>query len=59
MKYDSEPTAAIAARETIFADAAEHGILLAGAHLSFPGLGHLRPQGNGYTWIPVNYTVVR
>jgi hypothetical protein len=59
MKYDSDPKAAIAAREAIFADAAEHGILLAGAHLSFPGLGHLRAQGKGYAWIPVNYTVVR
>jgi len=59
MKYDNDPKAAIAARVAIFAYAAEHGILLAGAHLSFPGLGHLRAQGKGYAWIPVNYTVVR
>ena len=33
-------------------------LMLAGAHLSFPGLGHLRPRGKGYLWIPVNYTLI-
>jgi hypothetical protein len=26
------------------------------AHLSFPGLGHLRRDGTGYAWVPVNYS---
>jgi hypothetical protein len=26
-----------------------------GAHLSFPGLGYLNRQGDGYTWVPLNY----
>ena len=58
LKWDTDPKAAAAARERVFADAAKGGMLLAGAHLSFPGLGHLRPQGKGYLWIPANYTVV-
>jgi hypothetical protein len=30
-----------------------------GAHLQFPGLGHLQTQGKGYRWVPVNYTQMR
>ena len=36
--------------------AAKGGYLIAGAHLPFPGMGHLQIQGKGYRWIPVNYT---
>jgi hypothetical protein len=25
-------------------------------HLSFPGLGHLRAEGKGYAWVPLNYS---
>jgi hypothetical protein len=31
---------------------------MAGAHLSFPGLGHLRAEGKGYDWIPLNFTQI-
>ncbi len=58
LKYDADTKAAALARESVFADAADHGTMLAGAHLSFPGLGYLRRQGKGYQWIPVNYSVV-
>jgi hypothetical protein len=26
------------------------------AHVSFPGIGHLRPDGKGYRWLPTDYT---
>jgi hypothetical protein len=26
------------------------------AHVSFPGIGQLRPDGKGYRWLPANYT---
>jgi len=32
---------------------------VAGAHLSFPGIGRLLANGKGYQWLPVNYAVVR
>jgi len=31
----------------------------AAAPLPFPGVGHLRPNGSGYDWVPVNYAQVR
>ena len=53
---DTDADKALAQRKKIFADAAEQGYLVGAAHISFPGLGHLRSAGSGYTWIPVNYS---
>jgi len=55
LKFDSDSTRAIALRGKVFADAAAHGDWVAAAHLSFPGIGHLRAVGAGYVWVPVNY----
>ena len=55
IRFDTDPPGAIAQRVQVFADAADHGYWVAGAHLSFPGVGHLRHAGTGYVWIPVNY----
>lgn len=57
IRYDTDAAAAAAARNKIFADAAAHGDWVAGAHLSFPGIGHLRASGSGYEFVPVNYSV--
>ena len=54
--YDAAAAAATAERKKIFAEAAEHGYWVAGAHLSFPGIGHLRAAGTGYTYVHANYT---
>jgi hypothetical protein len=59
INFDSDSVAAARERKRIFAEAAHQGYLVAGAHLQFPGLGHLRAQGAGYVFVPVNYTVVR
>ena len=57
--FDSDEKTAYAARKKVFDDAAKNGHLIGGAHLQFPGLGHLQTQGKGYRWIPVNYTQMR
>jgi glyoxylase-like metal-dependent hydrolase (beta-lactamase superfamily II) len=57
--FDSDEKAAYAARRKVFDAAAKNGYLVGGAHLQFPGLGHLQAQGKGYRWIPVNYTQMR
>lgn len=57
--FDSDEKAAYAARKKVFDDAAKKGYLIGGAHLQFPGLGHLQTQGKGYRWVPVNYTQMR
>ncbi|MEJ1959126.1 MAG: MBL fold metallo-hydrolase [Nitrosomonadales bacterium] len=56
MKFDTDTKSAAIERKKAFADAAKQGYWVAGAHLSFPGIGHLRTQGDGYSWIPANYT---
>ena len=55
IRFDTDSSAAVAQRTQVFADAAAHGYWVAGAHLSFPGIGHLRRAGAGYVWLPVNY----
>jgi hypothetical protein len=30
----------------------------AGAHVSFPGIGHLRTADSGYDFVPVNYSAL-
>ncbi len=59
IQFDTDSKAAAAQRKKAYADAAKQGYLVAGAHLSFPGIGRVRADGKGYRWIPVNYSVVR
>lgn len=54
--FDSDNRAAAVSRKKEFDAAASGGYLIAGAHLPFPGIGHLRARGKGYEWLPVNYT---
>jgi glyoxylase-like metal-dependent hydrolase (beta-lactamase superfamily II) len=56
IEFDTDKKAAAAVRAAIFAAAAKEGDLVGAAHISFPGLGHLRRAGKGWRWIPVNYT---
>jgi glyoxylase-like metal-dependent hydrolase (beta-lactamase superfamily II) len=55
IQFDSDSKAAKAERLKAYADAAKHGYLVAGAHLSFPGIGYVRKDGKGYAWTPINY----
>ena len=59
--WDSDGRGARAAREKALADAARKGYLVAGAHLPFPGVGHVSRavDGKGYVFVPVAYTVNR
>lgn len=53
--YDVDANAAAAQRKEQFARAEASRILVAGAHLPFPGVGHLRAAEQGYDWVPVDY----
>ena len=53
--FDSDSKTAAPARIKNFTDAAKQGYLVAVAHVSFPGIGRLRAEGNAYRWFPVNY----
>jgi glyoxylase-like metal-dependent hydrolase (beta-lactamase superfamily II) len=54
--FDTDSDAAIASRRSVLADAALHGYLVGGEHISFPGIGHLRSSGSGFTWFPSVYS---
>jgi len=59
MGFDTDVKAAAVERKKAFVDAAKQGYWVAGAHLSFPGIGHLRSNNEGYVWIPANYTSLK
>jgi glyoxylase-like metal-dependent hydrolase (beta-lactamase superfamily II) len=54
--FDSDQKAAEASRDQFFAKIAKEGDLVGAAHLSFPGLGHIRAKENGYQWLPLSYS---
>jgi glyoxylase-like metal-dependent hydrolase (beta-lactamase superfamily II) len=56
LQYDQDVPAAREQRKKVFADAAEHRYWIGAAHLPFPGIGHLRTNGSGYTFVHANYT---
>ena len=55
IEYDLDPDAAIKQREQAFFEAASQGHLVAGAHISFPGIGHVGKANPGYRWLAVPY----
>ena len=55
--FDSDPKAAAEQRLRVFRMAADNDYWVAGGHLSFPGIGHIRFRENRYGWSPVNYTI--
>ena len=59
IQFDVDSKSAAAQRKKAYADAAKQGYWVAAAHLSFPGIGHLRKDGKGYVFVPANYSVVR
>ena len=56
IQFDADSKAAAPQRKKLYADAAAKGFLVAFTHVSFPGIGHIRKEGAGYEWLPVNYT---
>jgi glyoxylase-like metal-dependent hydrolase (beta-lactamase superfamily II) len=56
IQFDTDNKAAEKMRKAAFAEAAKEGYLIAAPHLSFPGMGHVRAEKKGYTFVPVNFT---
>jgi glyoxylase-like metal-dependent hydrolase (beta-lactamase superfamily II) len=57
-KFDSDGKLAAQQRNKIYVDAASKRYWFAGAHLSFPGIGHLRREGKHYSFVPVAYSAL-
>ncbi len=56
IEFDVDQKQAIATRKSIFKAMAESKSLVAGMHLPFPGIGHVRADGKGaYSWVPIEF----
>jgi glyoxylase-like metal-dependent hydrolase (beta-lactamase superfamily II) len=55
--FDADQRGAIAQRHRVLELAAREDYLVAGAHLSFPGLGRVRAASSAYRWIPLDYSI--
>ncbi len=55
IKLDSDSATAAAVRRKVLSEYAQNRTLIGGSHLSFPGLGHVRKEGDGYVWLPLAY----
>jgi len=53
--FDVNPDKAREVRLNAFAQFAAKGTLVAAPHLSFPGVGHVRADGSGYRWYPIEF----
>jgi glyoxylase-like metal-dependent hydrolase (beta-lactamase superfamily II) len=56
IRFDSDSKAAEAERVKALKDAAAGGYWVGIAHVPFPAIGHVRANGTGYTWVPINYS---
>ncbi|OAM88211.1 MBL fold metallo-hydrolase [Termitidicoccus mucosus] len=56
--FDSDAGQAVATRQKILAQAAADRLWIAGAHLPFPGIGHVATEGKAYAWVPIEYAPV-
>ena len=55
-EVDADRQQADASRRRMLQRAAAEGWWVAGAHLPFPGLGHVRTEGKNYAWVPAEYS---
>jgi glyoxylase-like metal-dependent hydrolase (beta-lactamase superfamily II) len=56
--FDSDQGKAAQQRRQAYQAAAKEGHWVGASHLPFPGIGHLRAEGKGYAYVPVNYTAL-
>ena len=59
IEFDIDKKQAVLARKALFARAAREKLLVGGMHLPFPGVGHVRAEGKGYAWVPVEFGPIR
>ncbi|MFV3074249.1 MBL fold metallo-hydrolase [Niveispirillum fermenti] len=58
IEFDIDSNRAVATRKRLLEWTAGKRIWVAGAHLPFPGIGHVRAEGTGYGWVPLEYAPV-
>ncbi len=58
-EYDADPKQAVVARKKVFFQAAKDRQMVAGMHLPFPGIGHVRKEQKGYAWVPGEFAPLK
>jgi glyoxylase-like metal-dependent hydrolase (beta-lactamase superfamily II) len=54
IEYDTDRKQAVVTRKQLMKSLAASKSLVAGMHLPFPGIGHVRAEGHGsYSWVPI------
>ena len=56
---DTDRRQAVRSRLDVLRRSAANGWWVAGAHLPFPGLGHVRREGRAFAWVPAEYGPLR
>lgn len=59
IEFDVDSEAALTTRKQLFNEAAKNRFWVAGAHLPFPGLGHVRRDGAAFSWVPLDFGPLR
>lgn len=60
IEFDTDSKQAAITRKAVFKAAAESKELVGGAHLPFPGLGHVRSDSKtAYSWVPVEFAPLK
>src|SRR5262249_18506772 len=55
LAFDTDQPLAIASRKRVFDMVVSDRTTVAGAHLPFPGLGHVAKAATGYAYVPVQW----
>lgn len=59
IEFDVDKQRAVATRKALFQELAASGTLVAGAHLPFPGIGRIRPDGqDSYAYVPIEFATL-
>lgn len=59
IEFDVDQQQAIATRKAIMQEMAASKTMVAGMHLPFPGIGHVRAEGKGsYAWVPIEFSLL-
>jgi glyoxylase-like metal-dependent hydrolase (beta-lactamase superfamily II) len=58
MAFDTDAKSAVIQRKKVFEQAAKEGYIIGSAHLSFPGMGHVRREAKSYAFVPLDYVAM-
>lgn len=59
MEFDVDSKQAVTTRKNLLQRVANNKLWIAAAHLPFPGIGRIRTEQKGYSWVPVMYQPVK